>query len=156
MTENIKIMIADDNKIFCERLEQFLKADTDITIVGIVHNGPEALKMVEEKKPDILILDLLLSRLDGLGVLRELNKMSFRPKIIISTAVGQDDMVHEAIRLGIDYFILKPYELSFLTGQIRNMMDIGVTVTPQVPATRNYDAKVTSILHHLGMPENCQ
>ena len=79
MTENIKIIIADDNKNFSENLEQFLESNEDMTVVGMTNNGLDALKMVEELEPDILILDLILPRLDGLGVLNHLNGMTHRP-----------------------------------------------------------------------------
>ena len=104
MTENIKILIADDNKQFCENLKQFLESKENMIVVGIADNGVDALKMVEDEEPDILILDLILPRLDGLGVLNQLNGMNHRPKVIISTAMGQENMTQEAVRLGIDYF----------------------------------------------------
>ena len=80
MTENIKILIADDNKQFSESLKQFLESKENMIVVGIANNGVDALKMVEEEEPDILVLDLILSRLDGLGVLNQLNGMNHRPK----------------------------------------------------------------------------
>lgn len=145
-------MIADNNKIFCEKLNRFFTPDTGITIIETLHNGPDTLKAVKEKKPDILILDLILSQLDGLEVLRQLNQMKLHPRVIISTAVGQDSMIREAVRLGIDYFILKPYDISALSTQIRRMAGSDKAAPPPIPIPRNYDAEVTSILHRLGVP----
>lgn len=152
MTENIKIIIADDNKSFSESLKQFLESNDDMTVVGIANNGVDALKMLEEEMPDILILDLLLSRLDGLGVLHRLNGMSPRPKVIISTAMGQDNMTQEAVRLGIDYFLLKPYEFQTLSARIHQLYGVGVTVAPTIMTTGGYDVEVTAILHQMGVP----
>lgn len=152
MTENIKIIIADDNKNFSESLKQFLESNDDMTVVGIANNGVDVLQMLEEETPDILILDLLLSRLDGLGVLHQLNGMNPRPKVIISTAMGQDNMTQEAVRLGIDYFLLKPYEFQTLAMRIHQLYGVGVTVAPPLMTTGSYDVEVTAILHQMGVP----
>ena len=153
MTENIKIIIADDNKNFSENLEQFLESNEDMTVVGMTNNGIDVLKMVEELEPDILILDLILPRLDGLGVLNQLNGMTSRPKVIISTAMGQENMTQEAVRLGIDYFLLKPYDFQTISMRIHQLAGNGMAVTPHVaPVVGSYDVEVTSILHQMGVP----
>ena len=152
MTENIKIIIADDNKNFSENLEQFLESNEDMTVVGMTNNGLDALKMVEELEPDILILDLILPRLDGLGVLNHLNGMTPRPKVIISTAMGQENMTQEAVRLGIDYFLLKPYDFQTISMRIHQLAGGGMAVTPPAASAGNYDVEVTSILHQMGVP----
>lgn len=152
MTENIKIIIADDNKNFSENLEQFLESNEDMTVVGMTNNGVDALKMVEEMEPDILILDLILPRLDGLGVLNQLNGMNHRPKVIISTAMGQENMTQEAVRLGIDYFLLKPYDFQSISMRIHQLVGSGMTAVPQVTTAGSYDVEVTSILHQMGVP----
>lgn len=151
MTENIKIIIADDNKNFSENLEQFLESNEDMTVVGMTNNGLDALKMVEELEPDILILDLILPRLDGLGVLNHLNGMTHRPKVIISTAMGQENMTQEAVRLGIDYFLLKPYDFQTISMRIHQLAGGGMAVTPPAASAGNYDVEVTSILHQMGV-----
>ena len=152
MTENIKIIIADDNKNFSENLEQFLESNEDMTVVGMTNNGLDALKMVEELEPDILILDLILPRLDGLGGLTHLNGMTHRPKVIISTAMGQENMTQEAVRLGIDYFLLKPYDFQTISMRIHQLAGGGMAVTPPAASAGNYDVEVTSILHQMGVP----
>ena len=152
MTENIKIIIADDNKNFSENLEQFLESNEDMTVVGMTNNGVDALKMVEDMEPDILILDLILPRLDGLGVLNQLNGMNHRPKVIISTAMGQENMTQEAVRLGIDYFLLKPYDFQSISMRIHQLAGSGMTAVPQVTTAGSYDVEVTSILHQMGVP----
>lgn len=153
MTENIKILIADDNKQFCENLKQFLESKENMIVVGIADNGVDALKMVEDEEPDILILDLILPRLDGLGVLNQLNGMNHRPKVIISTAMGQENMTQEAVRLGIDYFLLKPYEFQSISMRIHQLAGIGLTVAPQIaPSVGGFDVEVTAVLHQMGVP----
>lgn len=153
MTENIKIIIADDNKNFSENLKQFLESNEDMTVVAVADNGVDALALVEEQEPDILILDLILPRLDGLSVLHRLNAMTNRPKVIVSTAMSQENMTQEAVRLGIDYFLLKPYEFQSISMRIHQLAGIGFLPAPPINNTvGGYEVEVTSILHQMGVP----
>lgn len=152
MTDQTKIIIADDNKIFCENLKQFLDAHEDMEVCGIAHNGFDVLEMIEEHQPDLLILDLLLPRLDGLSVLSRLNSFTQRPKVIISTAMGQDNMIQEAVRMGIDYFFLKPYDLQNLSMRIRQIAGAEGIIPLQPPTVGGFDVEVTGILHQMGVP----
>ncbi len=74
--EKIKILIADDNREFCDILSKFLSADEDFEVVGIAKDGLEALDMVSEIRPDILILDIIMPHLDGLGVLEGIHNLN--------------------------------------------------------------------------------
>ncbi|MGI5875086.1 MAG: sporulation transcription factor Spo0A [Bacillota bacterium] len=153
MTENITIIIADNNKSFRENLVDFFENSEDMTVVGVADNGVDAAELVEEKAPDVLILDLILPRLDGLGVLACLNEMERRPKVIISTAMGQQYMAQEAVRLGIDYFLLKPYDLQSLSLRVHQLAGDDLPMQSQGGAVRgNYDVEVTGILHQMGVP----
>lgn len=152
MTDNIKIIIADDNKNFSEGLKQFLESHEDMEVAGMTNNGLDALKLVEETEPDILILDLIMPRLDGLGVLNRLHGVGKRPKVIISTAMGQENMTQEAVRLGIDYFLLKPYDFQSMSMRIHQLAGTNATVSTPVPVVGNYDVEVTGILHQMGVP----
>lgn len=152
MTDNIKIIIADDNKNFSEGLKQFLESHEDMEVTGMANNGLDTLKLVEETEPDILILDLIMPRLDGLGVLNRLHGFGKRPKVIISTAMGQENMTQEAVRLGIDYFLLKPYDFQSMSMRIHQLAGSSTPVTPPVPVAGNYDVEVTGILHQMGVP----
>ena len=88
----ISVLIADDNKEFCSILNDYLLNQKDIVVIGIAKDGREALELIEEKKPDLVILDIIMPHLDGLGVLERINTMRLEkvPRIIILSAVGQD------------------------------------------------------------------
>lgn len=150
MTENIKILIADDNKNFCESLKQFLETHEDFEVLSVTNNGLEALELVEKLEPDILIMELILPCLDGLGVLSRLSTVQKRPKVIISTAMGQENMTQEAVRLGIDYFLLKPYDFQTISMRVRQLAgtQIGANEPPSL-AVKNYDVEVTNIIHQI-------
>nr|WP_245984533.1 response regulator [Biomaibacter acetigenes] len=68
-TKKIGLLIADDNKEFCNMLQEFFQGESDMEVLGIAHDGLEALEKVEELSPDVLILDLIMPNLDGLGVI---------------------------------------------------------------------------------------
>ena len=71
--QKINVLIADDNKEFCNILNDYLLNQRDMVVVGVAKDGLEALDMIEAKKPDLVILDIIMPHLDGLGVLEKLN-----------------------------------------------------------------------------------
>ena len=74
----ISVLIADDNKEFCSILNDYLLNQRDIVVTGIAKDGKEALTLIEEKQPDLVILDIIMPHLDGLGVLERLQSMNLR------------------------------------------------------------------------------
>ncbi len=121
----ISVIIADDNKEFCNILNDYLLNQRDIVVVGVAKDGVEALKLIEEKKPDLVVLDIIMPHLDGLGVLEKLNSMELdpMPRIIVLSAVGQDKITQRAITLGADYYVVKPFDMDVFTKRIRQMFN---------------------------------
>lgn len=167
MDENkIKIVIADDNKEFCSILGEYLKKQNDLEVVGIAKDGIEALKLTAEQKPDVLILDIIMPHLDGLGVLERLNgpQVTHIPKIIVLSAVGQDKITQRAIGLGADYYVVKPFELDVFVNRIRQMFSGAssmqeirrpYTVSEEVKTSlinNNLESEITNIIHEIGVP----
>jgi two-component system response regulator (stage 0 sporulation protein A) len=153
--EKISILVADDNREFCETLKEFFQQQDDFELMGIAQNGVEAVDCIEQKKPDIVVLDVIMPHLDGIGVLEKLAvaQTGYRPKIIMLTAFGQQSVTQRAVELGVDYYILKPFDFSVLATRIRQLAD-GVSVTPYVAAVKekNLDVAVTNIIHEMGVP----
>ncbi|MDR1701423.1 MAG: response regulator, partial [Sporomusaceae bacterium] len=118
----IKVAVADDNREFTNILKETISRETDINLVGIAHNGEEMLAILEEKLPDVIVLDLIMPRLDGIGVLEKINASTFkRPKIIMLTAFGQESITQKTVELGADYYILKPFNIEVLISRIRQL-----------------------------------
>ena len=128
MNEKIKIVLADDNKDFCQLLKEYLSNEEDIEILGIAKDGIEALDLVQKTQPDLLVLDVIMPHLDGLGVIEKLNSMDLpkQPKIIVLSAVGQDKITQTAINLGADYYIVKPFDFVIFINRIRELVTIQV------------------------------
>ena len=168
MSEKIKIVLADDNKDFCQVLKEYLSNESDIEILGIAKDGVEALQLVKETKPDLLVLDVIMPHLDGLGVIEKLNDMNLEkmPKIIVLSAVGQDKITQSAINLGADYYIVKPFDFVIFINRIRELVgsrtiqtqinrqnkDIQMTRSDFVKNVGNIETEITNIIHEIGVP----
>lgn len=154
--EMIKVAIADDNREFAAIMSEFLMQQPDLDLVGTAYNGEEMLTVIEEKKPDVIILDIIMPHLDGIGVLERINTMSGkRPKIIMLTAFGQESITQRVVELGADYYVLKPFNMDVLVSRVRQLAG---TITEQRPAvaqaikSRPVDVEVTSIIRDIGIP----
>lgn len=155
MNDRIKALIADDNRDFCEILKDYFMEQDDFQLCGIAYNGVEALEMVEQLEPDILVLDIIMPHLDGIGVLEKLGGMSIsqKPKVIILTALGQESMTQRAVELGADYYVLKPFDLEVLGNRIRQLAKGQVSTPSHAPTkAKNLDVEVTNIIHQMGVP----
>ena len=168
MKEKITVLIADDNKDFCDIINQYLNKQDDMDVVGVANDGMEALDLFYKTQPDVIILDIIMPHLDGLGVLERLNdgNLAKFPKVIILSAVGQDKITQRAIALGADYYIVKPFDLEVFVQRIRELtmaedMDAvqfpAVSVSPEstVPNAgreRSLEVEITNIIHEIGVP----
>jgi two-component system response regulator (stage 0 sporulation protein A) len=164
-TKQIEVLIVDDNKEFCQILVDFFKMNEDFMVSDIAYNGEEALDLIKQGlEPDILIIDLIMPQLDGIGVLEELNEQNLinDMKIIALTAFGQEQMMKTVIELGVDYYIMKPFDLDKLITRIKQLMDDSKDEQDNVRYVSgdndlnkeelDYTALITSILHEMGVP----
>ncbi|NLM46603.1 MAG: sporulation transcription factor Spo0A [Firmicutes bacterium] len=153
----LKVFVADDNREFSDLLVEYLEQQPDIEIVGKAYNGKETLELIANNPPDILLLDIIMPHLDGLGVLEQLNKMSNKPKVIMLTAFGQEDITRKAVELGATYYILKPFNMDVLVERIR-LLGASEKTAPTVSTLArpfkksNLEADVTNIIHEIGIP----
>ncbi|HHX74430.1 MAG TPA: sporulation transcription factor Spo0A [Firmicutes bacterium] len=153
----LKVFVADDNREFSDLLVEYLEQQPDIDIVGKAYNGRETLELIADNPPDVLLLDIIMPHLDGLGVLEELNRMGDKPKVIMLTAFGQEDITRKAVELGASYYILKPFNMDVLVDRIRLLGDREKTAptvtTLSRPAKKSsLEADVTNIIHEIGIP----
>lgn len=166
MNRKINLLIVDDNKELCSILNDFFLAKDDINIVGTAYDGIEALKLIKELTPDMVLLDMIMPELDGLGVLDRLNTISVDPvpKVIMLSTVGQDMLTQRALILGADYYIVKPFNFSVLLERIREILqsEYAVETVPnpvyQKEVTSmdsglfNIEEHITTLIRTLGIP----
>mgnify|MGYP000154151825 FL=1 len=120
MKEKITVLIADDNNEFAMTLASYLENDEEMEVIGMAKNGNEAFDMIVSTRPDIVLLDVIMPHLDGLGVLEKLNAihMDKLPLCIMLSAVGQDKITQRAINLGAQYYVVKPIDINLLIKNI--------------------------------------
>jgi two-component system response regulator (stage 0 sporulation protein A) len=168
MTNKIRVGIADDNKDFCEILTDFFETQQNIEIAFIVHDGIQTVEAVFKEKPDLLILDMIMPYLDGLGVLEKINGMELEnvPKTIMLSAVGQESITQKAIGLGAEYYVVKPFDLNILAKRIyqlsgydqlnnqsNNKGNISKSIISKDEIKKNdLEVDITNIIHEVGVP----
>jgi len=125
MGEKINVLIADDNVDLSNLLKDFISRQDDMKVVGMAADGIETLEMIRELCPDVVILDLIMPNLDGLGVLEKYYeiKSEDKPMFIVLSAIGQDGFIKRAISLGAEYYIIKPFDASILVSRIRQIFN---------------------------------
>ena len=158
----IKVLLADDNKDFCDIVSNYINKQEDMEVCKTVYDGIEAFNKIQELKPDIAIIDGIMPRLDGLGVLEKLQKQGANmPVCIIISAISQEKITQRAVELGASYYIVKPFDMESLCRRIRQLMSEKPVIKPSVSyngikmtGNTQYDleTEVTNILHEIGVP----
>ena len=167
----MKVLVCDDNKNFTNIVSNFLASQNDMEVVETAVNGKEAIEKIIQSKPDVVLLDLVMPELDGLGVMEKLavSNLDKMPRIILQSAISQEYVIKEALELGAYCFMLEPYELPVLADRIRTAYgDNSVAsisfVTP--PYNNEYinvartneeldaEIEVTNLMHKFGIPAN--
>ncbi|MBA4600926.1 sporulation transcription factor Spo0A [Thermoactinomyces mirandus] len=161
----IRVILADDNREFADLLKEHLTSQGDIEVIGVAHHGGEVIDLLKKEVPDVLVLDIIMPHLDGLGVLEQIHQMDLQvvPKVIMLTAFGQENITQRAVELGASYYILKPFDLDVLTHRIRQMK--GISMKPSFiksgpspvsfsarQKANNLDANITNVIHEIGVP----
>jgi|NGEPerStandDraft_9_1074522.scaffolds.fasta_scaffold18600_1 two-component system response regulator (stage 0 sporulation protein A) len=166
-SKKIEIVIVDDSREFTDILYDYIGTQTDMDVVGIAKDGYEAIELITEKNPDIVILDVIMPHLDGIGVLEKVNELELKrkPQFIMLSAVGQDKITQRALSLGAEYYIIKPFDIEVLLQRIRQIKGTASSpvmksdTTPQkrqfqyVTTTENdLEIEVTNLMHQIGIP----
>jgi two-component system response regulator (stage 0 sporulation protein A) len=164
MQKKIKMVIADDNKEFRQILKDFLVSKNVFDVVAMADDGLKAIEAVEKYEPDILILDIIMPHLDGLGVMEKLNRKELKkfPKVIILSAVGHDKITQRAINMGVDYYIVKPFNFESFANRLIQISELEspriqnkckeIVYNEKVNAELSLEVKITEILHEVGVP----
>jgi DNA-binding NarL/FixJ family response regulator len=105
--EKIKVLIADDHVIFRQGLRLLLEREKDIQVIGESGDGPETILQAQKLKPDIILLDISMPKMDGVEVARRLKKILPDIKIIILTTYSDDQFIFELIKIGVSGYVLK-------------------------------------------------
>ena len=170
MKEKIKILIADDNLDFVSTLITYFNTQEDVEVIATAKDGQEAYNKIIMERPQVALLDVIMLHLDGLGVLEKLISSNVElPICVMLSAVGQDNVTAQAINLGAQYYILKPFKMDVLMKRIRELVNSPAPkqakkiIKPEIKqdyvdiagkATKEeiLEIKVTNIIHEIGVP----
>ena len=148
------VIIADNTEEFCNNLTTALKRSEGFRVLGTANDGEQAIRMVTERKPDILVLDLMLAKQDGLSVLKAIANLDRKPVTLATSRFVTDYVASAAANLGVRYLMLKPCDMTALVERLEEIRvgegqkrTIGQTATPG-----NIEAMVTGIIHEIGVP----
>lgn len=162
--ETLNVAVADDNEKMVEILGQMIEEDKDLKLVGKAHNGEEICNIIREKEPDVVVLDIIMPKVDGLSVMeRFAHSTEKAPSFIVVSAVGQERITEDAFSLGADYYMLKPFDNQMLLNRIKHIRRIGDRKQREVNRQPVYDegetytrgnleSDVTDIIHEIGVP----
>ncbi len=151
--ENKRILVADASEEFRRLFVGTLEEEPDMTVTGETGDGEEAVRMARELAPDVVVMDMVLARMDGMEVLKMLDGLSPRPKMLVLSSFVRGSVADLAAQLGADYFIMKPCRTPAVVECIRQLVDQGgADGGAHSPRAQNLEGVVTAIIHEIGVP----
>lgn len=163
MNDPIKLLIVDDNIQLCQNLQEYFTAQPNIEVVATAQDGLSALEYLKQYDIDIMLMDMIIPRLDGFGIMESLNTHDFKtiPQIIVISALGNEDVIRRSSEYGAGYYMIKPLDIDMLNKRIQELCgnrvykkqpSISVGPLQRAPQNRSLDEKITSIFLVIGIP----
>ena len=173
--ENVNVVIVDDNPMILNTLDEVISSEAGLSVIGRADNGKDAIDMIKDTQPDVVLLDLVMPQMDGITVVENIKKktsMLKNPAFIILSAVGGEQMTEEAFQAGANYFLMKPFDKDILVNKIRRIgkrpvrpvpgkvLEAPLKAATQEEAAMNreeymkehLETDITKMLHELGIP----
>ena len=162
--EKLKVAIADDNERMLKLLDTIVSSDCELQVVGTAKDGVQAYQLIKEKQPDVMLLDIVMPKLDGLGVMDRVlqdTKIKKQPAFIMISAIGQERITEDAFEKGAEYFIMKPFDNDMVIHQIKHVRDrrsrgevkrINAYEKVETLTEESLENEVTEIIHEIGVP----
>lgn len=150
MENKLTVILADANEEFRAMLAESIEEAGDFTVIGSVGDGLSAWKLVEEKHPQLLLCDVLLPELDGLGLLEKAAALDPKPVTVFLSSMYRNEIVARAMDKGAAFFMLKPCEIGSLLERMREAS--GVNGAEEEDELHALQRKVTAVIHEVGVP----
>lgn len=151
----VRVLIAEDNPIKREEMAKDLERRRNVQLVGAAQDGREALRLIRELSPQVLVCDMVMPQVDGFGLLERIGQMepSRRPRIIAHTALSRDDFITRALEMGASYYMVKPVDMDLLVERIVSLggkAELCGMETP--PEEDTVEHGVANMLLEIGVP----
>ena len=160
--EQLSVAIADDNQKILNVLGEIVSADRELDLVGKAKNGEEMCQIIKDRQPDVVLLDLIMPKMDGLTVMEKVGQdraIHKRPYFIVITAVGQEKITEDAFNKGANYYIMKPFNNQMLLERIKSVRNMARGSDrkcedghAETVSGENLETRVTNMLHEIGIP----
>lgn len=160
----LNVAIADDNEIMRELLGEIVSSDEELQLIGTAKDGVEACHLIKEKEPDVVLLDIVMPKLDGLGVLdkiREDQTLKNRPSFLMVSAVSNERITEDAFARGADYYLMKPFDNGIVLDRIKTVIrrrnakesrKLEGIDKNEIYSPQTLEEDVTEIIHEVGVP----
>lgn len=154
--EKIKLLMVDDNINLVEMVKEYFKEHELIEVVYSANDGLEGIELIEKEQDnfDVLILDLIMPNKDGMYVLSEMKNRGINKKVIVSTSYNASEVIREVAEYGVNYFILKPFDITDLEKRILELTKVKTETKNIDFYHNNLNISITKILHSLGIPSH--
>ena len=147
------IVIADNTEEFCSALTGALQRAGGFHVLGTANDGEQAIRLVTERKPEILVLDLMLTKQDGLSVLKAIASMERKPAVLATSRFITDYVASAAANLGVRYLMLKPCDMTAVVERLEELRGGQPQKQPELRKnSTSIEAMVTGIIHEIGVP----
>ena len=151
--EKIKVLMVDDNVNMTGMVKDYFKKNKMIEISDVCHDGEEAIENIKKNKYDLLLLDLIMPKKDGIGVLEEWKKLNLDMKIIVLSSYDSAEVIRDVSEYGINYYMLKPFDLVDLEKRVLDLYKSRASKIIDVFQNK-LEISITRMLHELGMPSH--
>lgn len=162
----LNVAIADDNERVLELLGEIVNSDEELEVVGKAKDGLEAYNIIKNKEPDVVLLDIIMPKMDGLSLMDKVNNdkaLKKRPEFIVISAIGREQITEDAFNLGANYYIMKPFDNNMVINRIKHVRDnvkrkhvserrISAYEKNNTVIKNNLETDVTNIIHEIGVP----
>ena len=151
MESTKRIVVADMSEEFRKGMIRSLTAEPGLQVVGETGDGPELLRLVREHKPEGVVMEMVLTGMDGMEVLDEMAKLTHRPRVLVLSSYMKGSVVEMAAAKGADFFMTKPCRMSTVGERLRQVMSPN-GLEPEEDGSSNLENRVTAIIHEVGVP----
>ena len=153
MEQITTVFIADSTEEFCKTLTSTLQRTDGFQVVGTACDGEAALRCILERRPQVLVLDLMLAKRDGISILKALQGNEYKPAILVTSGFVTEYVAATAANLGARYLMLKPCEMSVLVERLEEIRGGTQAASPIRRGEKNsIESMVTGIIHEIGVP----
>ncbi len=152
--DKIKVLMIDDNIQLIEAVKEYFKGSKKVEITSVAYDGIEGIEKIENDLYDVIILDLIMPKKDGLYVLEEMKKKNLNKKIIVATSYNTQEVIKEVSDYGVNYYILKPFDFDDLEKRILELCNKKIESKSIDLHYNNLQIAITKVLHELGIPSH--